>query len=120
MNLSLHALLGFGSDVNALQWQCSGSIISERFILTAGHCTYTRELGPVTYALVDILSSTEHVDSSQRYKIVRIIGHPDYKPPKKYNDIALLQTEVEWVSENIRLIFVTAHQMSLVDIEVKF
>ncbi|CAK1587424.1 unnamed protein product [Parnassius mnemosyne] len=96
------ALLGFGSAVNALQWQCSGSIISERFILTAGHCTYARELGPVTYALVGILSSTEHVDSSQRYKIVRIIRHPDYKPPKKYNDIALLQTEVDMtLNENI-------------------
>ncbi|CAG4957414.1 unnamed protein product [Parnassius apollo] len=96
------ALLGFGSDVDALQWHCGGSIISERFILTASHCTHTRDLGPVTYALLGILSRIERVDSSQRYKIKRIIRHPDYKPPKKYNDIALLQTEVDMtLNENI-------------------
>ncbi|XP_013165837.1 PREDICTED: serine protease snake-like [Papilio xuthus] len=88
------ALLGFG-NVNSIQWQCGGSVISERFILTAGHCTSSREFGPVTYALVGILSRTEHVDASQRYKIKNIIKHPEYKAPKRYNDIALLETETE-------------------------
>lgn len=28
------------------------------------------------------------------YRIVRHVIHPDYKPPSKYNDIALFQTDV--------------------------
>ncbi|XP_013144033.1 PREDICTED: trypsin 5G1-like [Papilio polytes] len=88
------ALLGFG-NLDSIQWQCGGSVISERFILTAGHCTSSRQYGPVTYALVGILSRTQHVDASQRYKIKNIIKHPEYKAPKRYNDIALLETETE-------------------------
>ncbi|XP_068625981.1 trypsin-1-like [Battus philenor] len=96
------ALLGFGNDVNNIQWLCGGSVISEKFILTAGHCTSSREAGPVKYALVGILSRTEHVDSSQRYGIKNIIKHPEYKAPKRYHDIALLETDREInLSDNV-------------------
>ncbi|XP_068626038.1 trypsin-1-like [Battus philenor] len=89
------ALLGFGDDIDTIQWLCGGSIISERFILTAGHCTYSVTVGPLTYALVGVLSRTEAVDSSQRYRIKDIIRHPGYKASRKYNDIALLKTDTE-------------------------
>lgn len=39
-----------------------------------------------------ILKRTDHPDLWQRYDVVRIIGHPQYKPPSKYHDIALLAT----------------------------
>ncbi|XP_013143896.1 PREDICTED: trypsin-7-like [Papilio polytes] len=94
-------LLGFRNGTSEQSWGCGGILISERFILTAGHCIYSKEFGPVTDAKVGILERSQEVDSSRRYKIKRIIKHPDYKPPQKYNDIALLETDREIMLDNL-------------------
>ncbi|KAI8426709.1 hypothetical protein MSG28_014415 [Choristoneura fumiferana] len=85
-------LLGFGQSSETAAWQCGGSLLSEKFILTAGHCTWARDLGPVTYAIVGSLRRSDKVDSSQVHRIQHIIKHPQYKAPSKYHDIALLET----------------------------
>ncbi|XP_026325720.1 serine protease 27-like, partial [Hyposmocoma kahamanoa] len=86
------ALLGFG-DRDNLEWLCAGSVISEKFILTAGHCTFERQNGNVTHVLVGGLKRSE-MDKAKIHRIKRIIKHPEYKPPAIYNDIALLELEV--------------------------
>ncbi|XP_053623182.1 serine protease snake-like isoform X2 [Plodia interpunctella] len=87
------ALLGFGAELKYVQWLCGGAIVSENFILTAGHCIYTRDSGPVSYAMVGILKRYDEVDSTKVHKIKNILKHPEYKAPVKYNDIALLEVE---------------------------
>ncbi|CAH0730385.1 unnamed protein product, partial [Brenthis ino] len=87
------ALLGYGKTESSSQWLCGGSIISERYILTAGHCTSSRDFGNVTYARTALQRRTEPINSLRTYKIKNIIKHPEYNPPHRYNDIALLEVD---------------------------
>ncbi|XP_063632205.1 trypsin-like [Cydia splendana] len=86
------ALLIFG-DGSSTSTVCGGTIISENFILTAGHCTYAPKIGNVTAVKVGLLRMTEDVPSRREHRVKRIIKHPQYKAPSKYHDIALLETE---------------------------
>ncbi|XP_022836922.1 serine protease snake-like [Spodoptera litura] len=88
------ALLGYGDEQKSAQWLCGGTVISERFILTAAHCT-RRALGNVSYAALGILKRTDPKELWNIHNIKRIIPHPEYNPPSKYHDIALLETETE-------------------------
>lgn len=85
------ALLGYGQPPD-IKWLCGGTVLSDRFILTAGHCIAHRDWGNVTYAVVGILKRSE-VDNAKIVGLKRIIKHPDYHPPARYNDIALLEVE---------------------------
>lgn len=89
------ALLGYGDDLESAQYHCGGSVISEKYILTAAHCISSVQLGPVKYVALGILKRTDPSDLWQRYDVKKIIPHPEYKSPSKYHDIALLEVEEE-------------------------
>lgn len=67
-----------------------GSILSERWIVTAAHCTYDFEQDWLT-----IQAGAHHITGDgDEYEIERIIEHPEYDNFHLYNDIALIELSV--------------------------
>ncbi|CAL4118785.1 unnamed protein product [Meganyctiphanes norvegica] len=84
--------------------RCGGSIINDRYVITAGHCTYkgdkpcTTEVEPeevtVTVAEHNINSINDDIKGvTDRIDVIRIIRHPKYchSNVEMDNDIALLR-----------------------------
>ena len=87
--------------INEFPWQvkinvgngflCGGSIISERFILTAAHCIVHRSV--TDYQLVVGDHDRNRIDLHERaYDVKSIFVHPQYSTLKNAHDLALLET----------------------------
>lgn len=86
------ALLGFEELDKTISWSCGGSLISELYVLTAGHCLRSQN-GPLKIVrLGDLIIDTTYDDAMPiELEIIEIIQHPKYSTASKYHDIALLR-----------------------------
>uniref|UniRef100_A0A182JES5 Peptidase S1 domain-containing protein n=1 Tax=Anopheles atroparvus TaxID=41427 RepID=A0A182JES5_ANOAO len=86
------ALIGYGTG-EELMYLCGGSLVSERFVLTAGHCLTSILYGPATVVRLGELSLSSTTDEAfpEDFDVTERIPYPEYKQTAHYNDIALIK-----------------------------
>lgn len=68
---------------------CGGAIVSDRFVLTAAHCTQGRFAIP---AEVRVAVGGHRIFDGTLHNVSRIVNHPRYNSRSMENDIAVIQT----------------------------
>ncbi|XP_073950646.1 CLIP domain-containing serine protease B4-like [Choristoneura fumiferana] len=109
------ALIAYGIK-GGMQFQCSGTLINERYVLTAAHCILEQRLAGVRIGEFDLESAADcrgmepHLmceDPIQDLTIEEAIVHPDYRRnPTFNNDIGMLRLKkpVNLTFENAKTI----------------
>ena len=72
-------------------FRCGGTLVNERFVVTAAHCIPSRNVERYEIVLGDHNRLVDE-KTEQKIGVKKITVHPDYKP-KVRNDIALIEID---------------------------
>ncbi|XP_031629232.1 serine protease persephone-like [Contarinia nasturtii] len=87
------ALVYFNEDYK-VSFDCGGTIISNKFVLTAAHCVTSRRR-PILVRIgkVSLRNGNNDVIKATNHHIEEIISNPRYNSLKKVNDISLIRVK---------------------------
>jgi secreted trypsin-like serine protease len=74
-------------------FECSGTVVAPRLVLTAGHCAVAesgRVLDPSHYRVITGLADLKQLTPDHVSTVAQVLVDPSYEPSKNLNDAALL------------------------------
>lgn len=80
------AMIGYGEN-NFKEYKCTGSLVSERWVISGAHCAKDNELGEAKYITLSILLKYR----MRIFDIVRKVQHPSHENQKIEHDIILFE-----------------------------